>query len=365
MQDLPLELISSILGLLGRSDIGAVRGANKFLHALATPRAFESLTVIDTVASAQGFSRLQSIPDIAKCVQSVVFQPASSRPRSTFSYQVPLFAGSAFTEADSNKRAAVPLAFTALYKLPHLKSLRFVFHDVCKHHLGKHHLSMQYAILKAAFSAPLPSLKSLTLKHLSCVPSALCESWAFEDFILPLESLSIDVDTFSLLLREEDSDVRELGEFWARMTPILYASQSVTTLHLESNVPIMIVEFPTTALPHLTSLSLARLFFNTQDEPGCPESFILLHRGHLARLTLEDCPLYGRNRVWARPWAVVLAGLKSQMLALRSIAVTGLQYAYEDSDPGRGCRTSDAEVVGVDGTTDKNELRALLTEVQR
>ncbi|KAJ7207504.1 hypothetical protein GGX14DRAFT_455607 [Mycena pura] len=351
MHDLPPELISSILGLLGRSDIGAVRGANKFLHALATPRAFESLTVIDTVASAQGFSRLQSIPDIANCVKSVVFQPPSSRPRS----QLSLFAGSVymFTEADRNKRDAVPLAFTALYKLPHLKSLRFVFHD-----MGDYHLSMQYAILKAASSAPPPSLKSLTLKHLSSVPSALYESWGFEDFLLPLESLSIDV-----LLREQDA--RELGEFWAQMTPILYASQSVTTLHLGSNMRIGIVptlEFPTTALPHLTSLSLARIFFNTQDEPGCAESFILLHRGHLARLTLEDCPLYGRNRVWARPWAVVLAGLRSQMLALRSIAVTGLQYAYEDA--GRGFRTSDAEVVGVDGTPDESALRALLAEVQ-
>ena len=141
--------------------------------------------------------------------------------------------------------------------------------------------------------------------------------------------------------------------------------QSITTLHLSSNQLVGIMPalaFPSNALPHLASLSLERICFNTDDGPGCAESFILLHRSHLTHLTLAECPLYGHDRTWARPWAMILEGFAVQMTALRSVTVRELEYA--DEDEGWGIMTHDAGAVEMDDAADKEALRKLVAVVE-
>ncbi|KAJ7466871.1 hypothetical protein FB451DRAFT_1259336 [Mycena latifolia] len=367
MHDLriPLELIGTILDQLDRGSFLALRSANKAFNALTTPRAFHELMVTDTVESADGLRGIQSTFAIANYVTSIVFRGSA-----------PEFPENDLTgpaaEYDT-KLAAVPSAFAGLSKLPQLVSLRFEFNDDCNEEdwdtteNPSYFFRMQCAILQAAVSAPLPALKFLTLTNLIALPYALYESQAFAEFLRPLEALSIDVSGPDDL-SEGIFASTALVEFWEQMAPILCAAQSVSSLRLASNGLIGItpnLTFPTTPLPNLTSLSLTNVCFHSEDFPGCPESFILLHSAHLTHLTLKDCPLNGYDQVWARSWAAVLANLEVKMQALRSFSIGGdkaLEYTYEDM--GWGFITLDAEELGIDGRMDQPALQALVATVE-
>ncbi|KAJ6615804.1 hypothetical protein B0H10DRAFT_2220137 [Mycena sp. CBHHK59/15] len=147
------QLISVILDLLDRKGLLALRQGNKSLHALATRRAFQELTVTDTVDS--------------------------STPR-------PEFPANDLTGPGYDaKIAAVPSVISGLSKFPELAYLTFTFHDEFSEENWdttddpSYFLRQQSTVLAAAPRAPLPALKSLTLTNLIAMPNDLYESPAF------------------------------------------------------------------------------------------------------------------------------------------------------------------------------------------
>ncbi|KAJ7673589.1 hypothetical protein B0H17DRAFT_1208287 [Mycena rosella] len=136
------------------------------------------------------------------------------------------------------------------------------------------------------------------------------------------------------------------------MTAILSAAQSVASLSLRSSAIIGItpaLTLPTTPLPNLTSLFLEGICFSSEDCPGCPESFVLMHAAHLAHLTLIDCPLYGHERL-------------SALLSVSIHGDTCLFYTYEDM--GWGLITLDADEFSLDGSIDRLALEELVATLE-
>ncbi|KAJ7445169.1 hypothetical protein B0H11DRAFT_432699 [Mycena galericulata] len=371
---LPLELISEILDLLARPELLALRQANKALHALATPLAFQQLILKDTVASAQGLLGLQSVPDAVECVTSVVFTSISDAESEGDQSDSGSESGLKDPEADP-RLISVPPATAGFFKFPRLTSLTFEFSDeYCEgspwdmhEEEPSYHLRMQRAVLEAVSSHPLPALKSVTFENLNATPSDVFVSPQFKALLRPLETVLIDV------LGPEDPleglyALEPLVEFWGeQMKPILSAAKSVTTLRLSSNCLVGAMPsltFPTAPLPQLTSLHLEKIcFFPEAHAGGSAEQFILQHPA-LRSLTLEECPLFCVEKAYARPWATVFASFDKGLKQLVTLEIKfhELRYCYEDA--GWGIISLDSDEVSVDGVADERALEQLKSNVE-
>jgi len=150
------------------------------------------------------------------------------------------------------------------------------------------------------------------------------------------------------------------------MSAVLDTAQSVTTLCLRSNELVGATPafyFPMTPLPQLTTLHIQKVCFRSNDGAGSAESFILQHPA-LRTLLMEDCPMYGFERQFPRPWATVLASLDMGMEQLVDVKIDGLDYCYEDTNMGWGMFTLDGAEFGIDGAADQRALEQFQSKIE-
>ncbi|TFY65493.1 hypothetical protein EVG20_g5571 [Dentipellis fragilis] len=331
----PAEILLSIADVASPRALRSLRAASKTCHGLATPAAFRSLCVRDRARSAQGFARILEDNVLAQYVQEVVFQVScadyygrSSNKETT-------------EDPDIEKRIeTIEAAFSLLYNLPNLSTLRLIFHperiseDAMYLEFASDELKLrtERAVLTGvavAAASPNLSLRSLTFLNLSCIHWATFEQPAFHNLLSPLEHLHIASKCIGYV-HEGFNESIPYVDFWTLTIPqcfllpaSLYARSALTTLALHSGEDFGLA--PNFSLadfhyPCLTSLSLQHILFH---ETAGTEEFILQHKDTLTHLELRECKIKMEDfaDVPEMVWSAVYGRLADGLQCLTELVV--------------------------------------------
>ncbi|KAJ7678078.1 hypothetical protein DFH06DRAFT_565788 [Mycena polygramma] len=350
MPDLPLELLEAIAKEVEHGpSILNLRLVSRIFNAAATPLAFRVVVVKDSVKSAEAVSFLQGCDEV---VTSVVHE---------------LFFDARHSDCTSGAsgRAALTAVFSRLAKFTNLRSLRVDFHvHYSRAETPTHFLPLQTALFDALAANPPPPLVSLTLNSLLAVPHDIYKQEDFLRIFRPLRKLNISV----LSGQVGNSWYRDgaLEGFWdISVTHILRSATDLTALTLGSDRPWPIHGcFKGTFLPHLASLSLHQLVFDSPDPDTDAVQFILRHKARLTRLELYWCSIHSRSldAVFPRPWYAVFELFEANLHDLREFVFTAYggdpHFLYTRLDGWRGTVRIDG------GDRDRPALESLRAAVK-
>nr|GAT51037.1 predicted protein [Mycena chlorophos] len=341
---IPLELLHLIFSHIraedsepNRDTLLALRLASKTFNEVATPLAFSSVTVRDSLDSAERIRRLEDSDEageaIASLVREVVFE---SDPKVALEGQAAWVHN--WTRAhnpgnEETSRNQLAATFSGLHKFPNLSSLRLRFHGQwLEEYLNEtpeeptHFYLVQLRIFQALAAAspsnPLPKLVSLTLINVIGADHEIYEDPGFLDVFRGLEHLEISVlyGIGSSAVTHTSYYIQDpIKRFWEDVARVLRHATALTSLVLRSdhpvgsNPPIPLGTIP--VFPRLRSLVLRMFSFIPKDPDSDVLAFILRHAGTLTRLELRDCAVDGdeeRDFGYPRPWYLVFGMLRDQ-----------------------------------------------------
>ncbi|KAI0267377.1 hypothetical protein BC834DRAFT_842600 [Gloeopeniophorella convolvens] len=311
---LPVELFEAISAQVeSPSDLLRLRLTNSALCALATPRAFRSIRVVNKSESVERLMRILEHNAFSRHVREVVYQYEEATSGELFLYGLRGIEAVHWVQT-----------FSRLARLPTLESLVLNF--------GTHYEPIDFdpttlppevvlqvltftALLSNA-SALSPSLKTLKMNKLVPMQDDRLHSQSVATFFGDITSLVIDT---TLPFPHHPL----MDERWVSLSsesifhPGVLSSSlvSLTMHHVVLRSATAPIPFADVHLPHLEHLSLQRLYFF--GEQGV-EAFILRHGATLTELQLFLCPMltattnirHPASRFWSEVWARFVTGLR-------------------------------------------------------
>ncbi|KAI0060051.1 hypothetical protein BV25DRAFT_1021015 [Artomyces pyxidatus] len=332
---LPLETVQFIIELAPVDSLLALRPASKAFCALASPRAFHTVSCTNTAKSTAGLLALLDRPSIRTHVKEISYRSWDSMPVDERS-ATPRPTDSEEDEARQNLIAAIKL-FPAL---PSLSSVRFTFspyHFEVEPDTPTPRLLVQVAVLTALAALSTHSIYSLTLENIYPIPDPAYTSPSFLTFLAPLKHLRLTTAS------DDDPDVFNtdgpIVPFYHDCLPsVLRAPQnSLTSLEFLSDIDVGVLpglELGQLHYPHLTALTLRHVVFDA--ETGAA-AFILAHSVTLTSLTLQTCciALDEMETPPDRPWAQVYTAFRQELVHLRRLDVQEDEKALHWGEGGR------------------------------
>ncbi|KAF7305314.1 hypothetical protein HMN09_00783000 [Mycena chlorophos] len=320
----------------------ALRLVSKTFNGVATPLAFSSVTVRDSLDSAERIRRLEDEAGeaIASLVREVVFESdpkvAVRVGQEAWVHNWTRAHNPGNEETSRNQLAAV---FAGLHKFPNLSSLRLRLHGQwLEKYLNEapeeptHFYLVQLRLFQALASNlnPLPKLVSLTLVNVIGADHEIYKDPRFFDVFRSLEHLEISVlyGIGSSAVTHTSYYIEDpIKRFWKDVVRVLSNAPGLTSLVLRSDHPVGSdppIPLGDIHFPRLQSLVLQMFSFIPKDPHSDVLPFILRHASTLTRLELRDCAVDGdgeREYGYPRPWYAVFAQLREGLPRLREFVL--------------------------------------------
>ncbi|KAI0265084.1 hypothetical protein BC834DRAFT_970283 [Gloeopeniophorella convolvens] len=342
---IPTEILQAIvLDVDSPQDLLSVRAANRTLNDLATPRAFECLTVKDTEESSLSFfNLLQSDGEVKPHVKNVIFRDQyldDGEDGTELSTELMPF--SPYSN-DIEVRERIIAALSNLGSLPKLESIHLHFNRTWNEETSldmedpSEGLQFQLEVLQtlANISSTLgPRLRSLEINNLIAFPKEVLVSAPFLTLFHHLEHLQMSV------ISDKDSEgaVYEdpIQDFWGTTIPTILraasTSGSLKDLTLMSDQDISGMGLPIfpagLQYPTLDTLFLRNILFNAYSGV---EDFIVRHGKSLKSLSLDTCQMTveddaeTRDLNWAQVW-------RRWSEVLTELTHLGVRFDRQDKD---------------------------------
>ncbi|KAI0059975.1 hypothetical protein BV25DRAFT_1993242 [Artomyces pyxidatus] len=338
MPSLPLETIQSIIEFASVDGLLALRLASKAFCALASPRAFHTISCTNTVKSTAGLLSLLDRPGIRTHVREISYRTLDS---------IPVYEQSATPEPTDGEDDEIRQNLIAAIKLfpavPLLSSVQFTFsplHFEVEPDTPTPRLEVQIAVLTALATLSSHSIYSLTLENIYPIPDPAYTSPSFLAFVAQLRHLRLA--TASDDVPDDYVTDGPIVPFYEDCLPsILRAPQnSLTSLEFLSDIDVGVapgLDLGQLHYPHLTNLALRHVLF---DAGTGVEAFILAHSTTLTSLTLRSCRI-ALDEVETppdRPWAQVYTAFRQGLVHLRRLDIQEDEEDLHWKEGGLGLR---------------------------
>ncbi|KAJ7762282.1 hypothetical protein DFH07DRAFT_771075 [Mycena maculata] len=354
MYRVPSEIMHTILQdvlVAETSDLITLRFVSKTLNAIATPRAFHTIIMHESLWSSEAVCFLQTCDEsVTSAVRRVVFEGAVEEEEGEEEEEECL---PELQQQQVARRNALKTAFSGLHKFPHLERLRVHFDPSYEIYADQssdpsYLLQLQFDILAALSAHPLPSLFSLSLNNMVAVPNKI---YALENFhmvfrLLDYLRISIRSDVLCATAQENGDDIEDrVMDFWDRSIPyIIRNAPAISSLTLcddgnQSEYVFDPVRSPLKAiiLPRLTSLSLYDFSFESDALPKTDlVGFILSQKATLTHLVLDGCFILldtFNSNYFPRFWHTVLRTFMHDLCVLQHFTLNSSVTSSSPSTP--------------------------------
>ncbi|THH13714.1 hypothetical protein EW146_g6537 [Bondarzewia mesenterica] len=331
MDSVPIEMLWNIVGgVSSQRDLLNIRAVNKIFHLLATPPAFRTVRVKNSVKSADSFKRIVTSKALMPFIKEVRFRDRYTDEDGNeiggFNSIDSIVPDQANEGDEEFILHTLTSAFSHLFALPALDTLVLnlypYFTERSSYEFLKPSgtLDFQLAILKAlSTNSDKLSLTSFTINHLIAFHNELYDDPSFLQIFSDLSHLHLSVMS-NLALDEGPPFEGPMVEFWEKTIPhrILASpagslAKSLTSLAIDSDRDVRI-SFSELTYPLLTSFSLEFVFFDDHHDINAAaatdvEDFIVRHGSTLKHLKLRCCMIPVLNdestprRFWSQIWS--------------------------------------------------------------